>query len=299
MKTKAPSILFPIDPFHKHPAFQKTLSQGLRLLKNYGYKIDPLFVLDFPHHLSLAAEKGAHKDIAKYAQKIAGQFLQSLKLSKMQVGIIEENRASIKEEVQDVLRYAKKSKPDFIFLPTHGRKGWERFVLGSFAETTLLMSSQPMLFVNPYVAKFHSFKNIFLPTNLGTHSFKELKAFLPLIKKFGARITIYHFLPPPQADVLGTNIYFPYLLKLENERISKHMNLLKKFSERYGVKADIIIDNGVGSKTDAILKHMKKCRSDLMMMPAPKGNRFTGLLGSVVRQVVRQAPCPVFVLPMK
>lgn len=53
------------------------------------------------------------------------------------------------EVVEDICRYAKEHKADMIVIGTHGRKGLEKFWLGSVAERVVKNAPCPTLTFNP------------------------------------------------------------------------------------------------------------------------------------------------------
>ena len=135
------NILCPIDFF---PASLKAYEYALKLAANYEAGIYALHVVspivptayDFPLNLSEytgALQKNSRVELAKLgkkAEKVHVPFR-----SEVVIG-------SIDVEIHKAL---KKTKADFVVMGTHGRRGLERWILGSEADRMLRSCPVPLL----------------------------------------------------------------------------------------------------------------------------------------------------------
>lgn len=139
-------------------------------------------------------------------------------------------------------------------------------------------------------------RNILVPVDFSTHSYRALETAIGLAKTFDATIHVLH----------AYHLYVPMSLPVPMESATQVLNgmhdaLLAKLQElrekihAEGVTARIELIESV--PTEAIVTAAERISADLIVM----GTRgLTGvkhvLLGSVAERTVRLAPCPVMTL---
>ena len=198
---------------------------------------------------------------------------------------------------------------DLVILGTHGRKGINRFLLGSVSEWVLSEAPCSTLIVRPttHVKKSKAKGLRILFASDGSPDAKTAINFLHLIDfPQPPRLTILHvvkkhFYQTPQ--LVTTTRQSPTdmdsLAKdLLKERGLKGTQLLHDIRSKFADKGWNLTEHlAFGSEADEILKCAKRTRADLVVLGSRGMTSMRKLLlGSVSNKVVRHAPCSVLVI---
>jgi nucleotide-binding universal stress UspA family protein len=309
-------ILWALDPFEGKSPARSHLLGTLEDLSRRGARIEPVYVLG-PDVYGVDTEFAAPwpKEIRPNAIKALDRYVGKLKPRKIsgmgKPKLILERRPSLTQAVLTLTSYAKKSHADAIIVSTHARGGLVRFFVGSFAETLLLYSKVPVLVIGPKSKEFKATqkkRRILFATDFGTASFYAFKKVLEVAKNYSkegrGKITLFHCLPHPVEPLIQSGVYllgggsvtFPDLQTKEELRRRKAAEKYVAAAKKQGVDVEIEWNSGLGSFAHAITDQAKKDHVDLIAMAADSGAIKAALVGSVTRQVVRSAPCPVWVL---
>lgn len=131
----------------------KTIKQGLDLAKAMKAKPTVVTVTELWSALDVAtaAEAGIGNPIEEYeamAEKSARKALDAAEKLAKKAGIACET-LHVKDQApaNGIVSAAKKKKCDLIVMGTHGRRGLNRFILGSQAQKTLTLAEIPVLVV--------------------------------------------------------------------------------------------------------------------------------------------------------
>lgn len=144
----------------------------------------------------------------------------------------------------------------------------------------------------------HSLRNVLVPIDFSDPSRHALHWAVELAGRYGARLTLLNVYPVP-GYVLpdGFVTAGPEVL---NEIESKTKQSLRELAAQLQEAGDLPIDiaTAVGQSSTEILRYAEQHDVDLIVMGA---HGRTGLalmlLGSTTDKVVRQARCPVMVVP--
>lgn len=195
-----------------------------------------------------------------------------------------------------IVAYAKDHDMDVIVAGTHGRRGLQRFLIGSVAEEVLRTSPCPVLTVREEqdVAPAWAVRNILVPVDFSEASMGALRHAKELALTYGAQITLLHAVEevvyPSAYGVEPVNLPGPEVV----ERVEA--NLAEMAREEIGYE-HVMVKAEVGYAPSAILDYAETNEVDLITI-ATHGR--TGLermlLGSVTERVVRRSPAPVFVV---
>jgi len=182
---------------------------------------------------------------------------------------------------------------DLVVMGTHGRSGFERFMIGSIAEKVLRKAPCPVLMVPPHVTATLPaevrFKNILCPMDFSSSALQAFGFALDLARQADGAVTVLHAIEwlaeqEPRAhspfDVPG---YRQHLIDDARERMQS-------------VAAEEPIEDVVvfGRAHREILRRAADTAADLIVMGAQgRGGLGLALFGSTTQQVVRAAPCPV------
>jgi len=197
----------------------------------------------------------------------------------------------------EVLAEAAVRQPDLIVMGTHGRGGFERFVLGSVTEKVLRKAACPVLVVPPgdtEVPAREPFGTVVCGVDFSTSSPKAYEQALHLTRS-GGRLLLVHVVDWPFGDS-DTGLMPPAIDDLRRSLESSGKELLHALaasdSRELGLQVDEIVTCGKPSRD--ILQCARANSADLIVMGA-HGRDAIGLgwLGSTTHRVIHGAACPV------
>lgn len=305
-------IIWAVDPFEEKNETRTHLLETLRGLQGQN-TIEPVYVLS-PDEYDLTVEFSTTwlKQIRPNAEKVLSAYLEDIKkethLSAFaNPTVIVEKRPSLTRAVSTLATYAKRKKADTILVGTHAKRGLSRLFLGSFAETLLLHSRIPVLVVGPHSEDSHisgKSSRILFSTDFGPASFPTFKRVIALAKSNGSKVTLFHCLPHPVEPLVQSGVYligggllsFPEFSTLDEKRKYQIAKKYVSAAKKLGVVVDIGFNPGRGNTALSIVKKAQEEKADLIAMAAESGAVSAALIGSITRQVVRTAPCPVWVM---
>jgi nucleotide-binding universal stress UspA family protein len=176
-------------------------------------------------------------------------------------------------------------------------------MLGSVAEEAIRRSPVPVVTVNPHVqlgARFHP-REIFVPielSDMGAPRLPSLELAVRLARVFGARVVACHVVeewiyPMVQsASLLAGGVVFPLerqLIEVANQRRDRLEQLVAPFA---GAQIEARVLERAPAVAEAILDEARS--AGLVVMSHRRASRLEyAFLGSVTRQIVREANCPV------
>lgn len=288
----ARTILWALDPF------ETAIPAPARLISTLGdsdakVRIEPIYLLG-------TDGMGIPVPIAEEAMK---RKLSRVKLRGLQAPkVLTFDGPSPRKAVDALLKYAKSRQADLIVVGTHSRKGLPRLFLGSFAETLLLRSKIPVLITHPEGKTSGLIQNIVFPTDLSAGSRRLFRRALKLAKACRARLTIVHGIPHPIEPLIQSGVSLlgggwdpsSQLVTEAEEQARRALKSLVREASKAGVKTSCVLQPAPLPVRDVILAASRK--SDVIAMGAQSGSVAAALIGSITRQVVREARCPVWVI---
>ena len=211
-------ILCPIDFF---PGSLKAYDFALKLAVHYKARVHLLHVVA---PVISAAYEGpvVVEDLMIDLQRDSERQLQKLKAkaarAKVPIGT-EVRSGSIDEEI---LRAVEKERADLIVMGTHGRRGFQRWLLGSVMERMMRHSPVPLL-VTGSTAKALSpppnIRRILVTTDFSVGTPDALAHAFSIARECGAKVTLLHVLPDLSYE-LGSELKGPIVAKLQ-EKLDK------------------------------------------------------------------------------
>lgn len=198
---------------------------------------------------------------------------------------------SLGVSVEKLLWYAKETHTDLIALNTRAREGFPRLLLGSFAESLILRSPISLLIVPPLAEPLNHFREIILPTDLSDDSLSTYRKVLHLAVTSKTKVTLFHKFQFIEAD--SDNFEE---MRLEVEKVERKLDQWKAMGGPLGVECEVVRDEKPGNIAESIVTFAGSRKSALVAMQKKTGPVLSALLGSVTRQVVRHADCPILVL---
>lgn len=200
--------------------------------------------------------------------------------------------------VAEILAEARHAHSDLVALGTHGRGGFERFVLGSVAEKVLHKAPCPVLTVagaaqgaTPHAVS--ELRSIVCPVDFSPTSRLALTHALSLAERSKARLTLLYVLEWPQGP-----LHAPYAQTLTQYREQLQNEALHELKAAVPAEArawcEVHERVALGAPWRQIIHALAQEHADLVVLGVQGATRVEQMVfGSVVNQVVRHATCPV------
>ena len=189
-----------------------------------------------------------------------------------------------------IVEYAERYDQDLVVMPTHGREGLSRYLIGSVSEKVVRLSSVPVLTVRmqPDEQLTFPYENILIPTDgsaVGTHAGEYLVGFAATLD------ATVHVLSVVEDSTFGPDIRSS---KAESEQAaSDAVEAVVSDAQTHGVR-NTVQHVEHGAPAEEILGCIESNDIHAVGM-GTTGKRGTDriLLGSVAEKTVRSAPVPV------
>ena len=200
----------------------------------------------------------------------------------------------------EILHYAAEAKADLLVLGTHGRTGFERFMVGSVTEKILRKATCPVLTVPPHgegQPPHPVFARILGGADFSEASNHAAEYALSLAQEAKGRLTLLHvvdwmpdanFAKYPEFDA---GAYRQVIMR----EARRQLEGLVPEEARNWCEPDLRIS--CGKPYREILRLAAEDQSDLIVLGAHGHGPINPMLfGSTAEHVVRQAPCPVLTI---
>lgn len=252
--------------------------------------------IDFGFGLSLLNKDAFLHEASLLAGKELGR-LKSKYFDDVQVRI-ELLRGSDPVHAQ-VLQYAARLNAGMIILATHGRRGLEHLLMGSVAEKILRGAQCQVLIVRSASKGV----NTVVPLDLSEDSLFTLsvaKERQAITEKQGGHTILFHVLE----DIVAATYDIPLGVNTEElweEREENAGNELEKLVTQKlgGTLAMSYVHRQRKSAAEDILDFARARDAGLIILGSHGRTGFAhSVLGSVAERVVRDAPCPVLIVPV-
>lgn len=190
------------------------------------------------------------------------------------------------------------SSTDLIVLGTHGRGGFERFMIGSIAEKVLRKAPCPVLTVPPHMpgesADDVRLSHVVCAVDFSPASLQALGFALALAQQAGATVTALHAIEWLVEDEPRTHERFnvPEYRGYRIEEAREQLQALVDGTPHGSTPVAAVVT--VGRAHREILQTATDTHADLVVMGTQgRGGLGLALFGSTTQQVVRTATCPV------
>ncbi len=200
--------------------------------------------------------------------------------------------------VDEVLQTTKKLESDLVVMGTHGRRGFQRLLLGSVTERVLRQSEAPVLSIPPGAPKPDAdsgpFRRILCPVDFSPSSLAGLELALTL-RQGEAEVVVLHVVEFHLPPALGEAIAFDVAGLRERHRLEgrrKLEELVPEESRAHTRLETVVLESG--SPYHEILRAAERERSELIVVGvAGRSSADLAFFGSTANHVVRAAACPV------
>tara|TARA_R110002096_G_scaffold147946_5_gene308351 strand:- start:1050 stop:1970 length:921 start_codon:yes stop_codon:yes gene_type:complete len=203
-----------------------------------------------------------------------------------------------------ILAAAERLKADMIVLPTHGRSGVSRAVLGSTAEQVLRDAKLPVLLLTDHMLtreeqKAHRGGPMLIATDVSPASVDAHVPAVALARRLGLSVRLLSVVTNPVMPQLSTDpaVPTPEDQQMAVDARTKRMHELAMALDSHG---SIEVEAQVASNpVETIIRRADELHAPLLVMTT-HGRRgvLRMLQGSVAEQVIRRATTPVLVMPM-
>jgi nucleotide-binding universal stress UspA family protein len=210
------------------------------------------------------------------------------------------------EAAARILEAADVFDADLIVTGSHGRAGIERVVLGSVVELLLHRCARPMLTIPSLVDRSHlreaaTFSRIVCAVDFSQPSQAALAYALSLAEEAHGRLTLLHVIEmppelrqPPQPSDFDFNVD-RVRAEAEATVLNRLRALIPESARDYCSIDTAVLEGGVSRQ---LLRMAADRQADLIVLGVHGRNAFDlAFFGSNSKDVVRQAHCPVLVVP--
>jgi nucleotide-binding universal stress UspA family protein len=282
-------ILCPVDFF---PASDAAVSYAAGLASNYDATVHLLHVIALipPSVYEYAIDT---TEIMKSVQQSSAEEMNKLAARVREAGAIAEIEIRIGDVYDEIKNAIEVSKPDLLVMGTHGRRGVERWFMGSTTEKLLRHSPVPLLTISGSAAKpavIPRFRRILVTTDFSDGTPDALAYAFSVAQENESRIELLHVVHDVEVDV--SEKYRGSLI----EGVHKQLEDLVPAEAK--TWCDVVTRVETGTPYRTILRSLEEEKIDLLVMNIHgKGMLDRALLGSTAERVVRASTCPVMLIP--
>lgn len=300
-------VVWAVDPFSENEdSWNKVIALLKSLSKGGLTPIQPVYVLS-PDNFNFTGDFSGPW-LKKFEPKVNEAFdvvLGRLGLPGVKKPeILINKQASMSGDVKRLLAYAKKQRAEVVVMNSHARTGLARFFMGSFAETALMATQTPLVLVSPESKQVSGLNKVLFPTDLTKGSKRAFKKVVEFCKHHSSQLVIYHKLPDPIEPMIQTGVYMAgggwvsvqQFIEKESDTREQESRQWVEEAAKAGVEAKFYIEEKPGFITDSINQYIDTHGVDLVAVGSKSGPVASVFIGSVARQLVREAACPVWVV---
>lgn len=197
---------------------------------------------------------------------------------------------------ETIVEYVDEYGMDLVIMPTRGRTGLNRLLLGSVTDRVIRSASVPVLTVNPEADRLHfPYRDVLVPTDGSETADKALECGVNIVNTCGATLHLLSIVNVPR---LGVDISSDRQIDVLEERAAEVIDEATAYAERESVTSvDGTVEHGSVLHQE-ILSYVEAHDVGLIVIGT---HGRTGLdrylVGSVAAKVVRTAPVPVMTVP--
>jgi len=197
------------------------------------------------------------------------------------------------EPYREIINYAETRGLDLVVMPTHGRRGLERFLLGSTTERVVRRADVPVLTIRPNddIMLTHPYTDILVPTDGSDFANQALAIGVDVADAEEAAL---HLLSVIAIPALGADAHPEIQLKMLEENAHELLDEAEAFAANAGVEAASNTVEYGPSIHKAILTYIEERDSDLVVVGTHGRTGFDRyVMGSVTDYLIRTSPIPV------
>ena len=284
------TILCPVDFF---PASDAAVNYAAGLAARYDAAVHLL-------HVVTPVAAGTYEyaidttDIMRSIQKRSMDEINELLARIKRTGIAAQSELRVGDVYQEIKAAIDDLSPDLIVMGTHGRRGVERWFLGSTTEKLLRHTPVPLVTISAASEKSWNeprFRKILVTTDFSDGTPDALSYAFSVAQENESLVVLLHVIQDMSADDLSGKY-----------RDSLTDGVRRQLEDLVPLEAtnwcDIVTRVEIGVPYRIILRTIEDERPDLLVMNIHgKSTLDRALLGSTAERVVRAAACPVMMIP--
>lgn len=284
-------ILCPVDFF---PTSLRAFDYAVKLAANYGARVHALHVVP-PLIPSAYGNPISVGDLTVEMEKESRRMLSKLRAKADKEGVQATAEVVIGHIDHEILRSVEKQNSGLVVMGAHGRRGFERWVMGSVTERMLRRCPVPLMVVG-HASERRSvppkIKQILLTTDFSDGTDAAMGYAFSIAQECQARLTLLHVIADLSAEA-GSDMTQPLMAAVRERLEALTPEGARDWCE---VKARV----EVGEPHQVIADTVEKTRPGLLMMNIHgKGMIERALLGRTAERVLRSVihVCPVLLIP--
>jgi nucleotide-binding universal stress UspA family protein len=272
----------------------KAYRHALSVTEHYRAKLLALHVVELHRHpyLSFAASASLYKEaceaLCENGRKQLHEFVEKHTNNEMEPQIV----VTMGMAADDILSVAQAQNADVIVMGTHGRRGFDRLMLGSVTDRVMRTAPCPVLVVGKSLhdsmatserqGRIHQLIRIVSCTDFSQDSEQALKYALSAREEYDAELTLMHVLDGPSSET-GNEAKSTAREKLY-QLVPADVRKSPKFKTAVRV----------GKPYKQIIEFAQQTQADMVAMGVRgRGALDVALFGSTTYRVMQLGPCPV------
>ncbi|MCB0369222.1 MAG: universal stress protein [Bdellovibrionales bacterium] len=302
--TQKSKIIWAIDPSHS-PEDSKQIINELKIWSHHlSCEIQPVSVFSLVSSvLTLNIDLSWNENYQLFAQNLMTQFLKDIEIKNLlKPKLLFVKTLSTRRLAKELAIYAEKSKATLIVAHTKNRKTTNPFRIGSFSETLMATAKVPVLLLNQKTKSSNKIPTILFPTDFSLKSKNALKNLIPFAKTFNSSILLYNQIEFPNlymsdfseirnANSLNFNALMDEAEKMRQNKARKWQNFLKKEK----ISSKVITKRQIKYLANEIIEIAEENKVNLIAIGTNSGPMIQSLLGSVTKDILSEASCPVLI----
>jgi nucleotide-binding universal stress UspA family protein len=203
------------------------------------------------------------------------------------------------DAARQIVEHARRTRADVVVMGTHGRSGFERWVLGSVTEKVLRKLECPVLTVPPSStgpdAEESAFRRILCAVDFSAPSVQAVEQALSLAEQAKARLSLLHVVDwLPRPDARGGRRLDEYRAYVERDGLRRLRALVPAAARDWCEPGEAVV---FGNPWREVLRRAAEEQADLVVMGVHgRGALDLLLFGSTTHHVVRESTCPVLTM---
>jgi nucleotide-binding universal stress UspA family protein len=284
-------ILCPVDFFK---ASAGAFDYALKLAANYDARVHALHVVA-PVISSAYGAPFSVDDLTADLEKESKRLLQKYKDRAARANVRLTTEVRVGDIDLAILRSVEAQKADLVVMGTHGRRGFERLVLGSVTERMMRHCPVPLLAIGAAPRRnsaLPKIRRILVTTDFSAGTAEAVATAVSLGQRYRAKVTLLHVLYGEAAEAAG-KYRDPLIRGIE-------VQLQKLIPESALAKCEIETRIEDGSPAAVIPAFVKSGAFDLLVMNIHGKNLLDrALIGSTAERTLRVTAgiCPVLLIP--
>lgn len=279
-------ILFPTDGSDGAAA---AFGHALDLAAHHDATVTLLNVVDTTHDTIPRIEEGTVDALEEEGRRIVDEAAAQAR----ERGVDAVTEVTRGEPYREIVDYAEEGGIDLVVMPTHGRRGLERFLLGSTTERVVRRADAPVLTIRPDddVDVTHPYRDVLVPTDGSDCANRALTIGVDVADAEDAAL---HLLSAIATTALGVDVRTDIQMEMLEESAHELLDDAESVAETAGVEvASKTVEYGP-SIHQVILAYIEDHGADLVVVGTHGRTGFDRyVLGSVTEYLVRTSPIPV------